>query len=186
MSPGGEPERIRLQFEGLIATTRKPALSLDQNGDLLLQTEAGELRQKQAVVFQELGGTREFIRNHYVIRDEHTITFALGSYDPSRPLVIDPVLTYSLTGIGGSAIAVDAEGNAYVAGTAGPGFTTSPGAAQTSPGGGNCVSGPNTIPCPDILIAKLNPSGTELLYSTFLGGSSSDYAYSIALVDPVT
>src|SRR6185436_16223014 len=62
-------------------------------------------------------------------------------------------------------------------------FVPTAGAFQTSPGGGTCVSGPNTIPCPDILIAKLNPTGTDLVYSTFLGGSGSDYAYGIA-VDP--
>ena len=85
------------------------------------------------------------------------------------------------TGIGGSAIAVDAQGQAYVAGAANPAFVPAAGAFQPSPGGGTCVSGPNTIPCPDILIAKLNSSGTDLVYSTFLGGSGSDYAYGIAV-----
>src|SRR5262249_36744292 len=89
----------------------------------------------------------------------------------------------SLTGIGGSAIGVDAQGQAYVAGIANPTFVPGTGAFQTSPGGGTCVSGPNTMPCADILIAKLNSSGTDLVYSTFLGGNGYDYAYAVAL-DP--
>ena len=124
------------------------------------------------------------VASRYVILDGgKQVGFELGAYDAGLPLVIDPVLSYSVTGIGGSAIAVDAQGQAYVAGIANPSFVPTAGAFQPSPGGGTCVSGPNTIPCPDILIAKLNPSGTDLVYSTFLGGSGSDYPYGIA-VDP--
>lgn len=181
VTPGASPQRIALQFDGLVHSRRKPPLSVDANGDLLLQTEAGELRQRKPVVFQEQNGGRQFIAGGYEIRDARTVGFEIGTYDPKRTLIIDPVLTYSLTGIGGSAIAVDAQGHAYVTGTANPAFITTPRALQTAPGGGTCVSGPVMIPCPDIVIAKLNPEGTDLVYSTFLGGSGSDYAYGITL-----
>jgi len=184
LSPGADPATIALRFDGLQTTTEKPLLWVDENGDLLLPTKAGVIRQHKPLAFQQTKDGRITVSTRYVIfKDGMTVGFEMGPYDPGRPLVIDPVLSYSVTGIGGSAIAVDAQGQAYVAGVANPAFVPAAGAFQASPGGGTCVSGPNTIPCPDILIAKLNSSGTDLVYSTFLGGSGSDYAYGIA-VDP--
>ncbi|MDE2962707.1 MAG: SBBP repeat-containing protein, partial [Acidobacteriota bacterium] len=98
-----------------------------------------------------------------------------------RPLLIDPVLTYSASGIGGFAIAVDREGSAYVTGIANPAFLTSADALQSLHGEGECYDGPNLVRCPDILLAKLNAEGTELIYSTFLGGSGFDYGYGVAV-----
>ncbi len=180
VAPGAAPEVIALRFEGLRHNARRPALSID-NGDLLIQTAAGEIRQHRAAVFQEIAGIRREVPSRYVVQGRNIVRFQMGAFDPSEPLVIDPVLSYSLTGVGGSAIAVDSQGQAYVAGVANPSFIPSPSAPQTTPGGGTCVSGPNTVPCSDILIAKLNSAGTDLIYSTFLGGSGSDYAYGIAV-----
>lgn len=183
LSPGADPSTIALRFESSGARAGS-SVSVDENGDLLLPTREGAIRQRKPLAFQQTQGTRTSVACRYVIADDGmTVGFELGAYDASLPLIIDPVLSYSVTGIGGSAIAVDAQGQAYVAGIANPAFLPATGAFQPSPGGGTCVSGPNTIPCPDILIAKLNPSGTDLVYSTFLGGSGSDYAYGIA-VDP--
>ncbi len=99
----------------------------------------------------------------------------MAAYDVSRPLIIDPVLTYS-TYLGGSsddvgyAIAVDSVGNAYVTGsTASTNFpTASP--IQPASGGGT-----------DAFITKLNTSGSTLAYSTYLGGNSDDFGYAIAV-----
>jgi hypothetical protein len=184
LAPGADPSTIALRFEGLNAADSKRCLRVDENGDLLLPTRVGLIRQHKPVAVQNTKSGRNVVASRYVIRnDGTTVGFELGAYDLNLPLTIDPVLSYSVTGIGGSAIAVDAQGQAYVAGIANPAFEPSAGAFQASPGGGTCVSGPNTIPCPDILIAKLNSAGTDLVYSTFLGGSGSDYAYGIT-VDP--
>ena len=184
LSPGADPHDIVVRFEGLKAVDSKRSVSVDENGDLLLPTETGIIRQHKPLAFQETNAGRNMVASRFVILDDgKQVGFELGAYDADQPLIIDPVLSYSTTGIGGSAIAVDAQGQAYVAGVANPSFVPAASAFQPSPGGGTCVSGPNTIPCPDILIAKLNPSGTDLVYSTFLGGSGSDYAYGIA-VDP--
>ncbi|MBC8254544.1 MAG: SBBP repeat-containing protein [Ardenticatenia bacterium] len=84
-------------------------------------------------------------------------------------------LIYS-TYLGGSsgdvayAIAVDAEGNAYVTGPASSDFPTTPGAFQTEPGGNL-----------DAFVARLNPAGDALVYSTFLGGSGYDQTWGIAV-----
>jgi hypothetical protein len=75
----------------------------------------------------------------------------------------------------GWAVAVDGAGNAYVAGqTSSSDFPTTPGAFDTSHGGGTCYDGSWFFPCPDAFVAKLNPSGTALAYATFLGGSDWD------------
>lgn len=185
LAPKADPSAIVLRFGGLNAADSKPSMRVDENGDLLLATKVGFIRQHKPVAFQITKSGRTVVASQYVIlKNGTTVGFELGSYDPNLPVTIDPVLSYSVTGVGGSAIAVDVQGQAYVAGIANPAFVPAAGAFQASPGGGTCVSGPNTIPCPDILIAKLNSAGTDLVYSTFLGGSGSDYAYGIA-VDPL-
>jgi hypothetical protein len=182
LSPGADPASIALHFEGLDPNIKEPSLSVDENGDLLLRTQVGLIRQHKPSAYQQTNDGRNAVASRYVLlKGGKTVGFELGTYDATQPVIIDPVLSYSVTGIGGSAIAVDAQGQAYVAGVANPAFVPTSGAFQTSPGGGTCVSGPNTIPCPDILIVKLNSTGTDLVYSTFLGGSGSDYAYGIAV-----
>src|SRR5262249_56442835 len=69
----------------------------------------------------------------------------------------------------GYAIAVDSSGNAYVAGSTGGGFPTQ-NALQATYGGGT-----------DAFVAKINAAGSALVYSTYLGGTSFDSAYGIAV-----
>ena len=76
-------------------------------------------------------------------------------------------------------IAVDAAGSAYVAGETrlgGATFPTTPGAFQTTPGGTSIY-----LQSSDAFVTKLNPAGTGLVYSTYLGGSMNDGAYGIAI-----
>jgi hypothetical protein len=78
----------------------------------------------------------------------------------------------------GNRIAVDASGHAYVTGaTASTNFPTTPGAFQTTFGGGTFVG--------DGFVSKLNAAGSALLYSTYLGGSNDDFGTGI-LVDGST
>jgi large repetitive protein len=71
----------------------------------------------------------------------------------------------------GDCIALDGAGNAYLSGTAGDtDFPTTAGAYQTASGGGL-----------DAFMTELNPTGSGLVYSTFLGGSSDDYGNGLAL-----
>jgi hypothetical protein len=107
------------------------------------------------------------------------VGFALGEYDRTRPLVIDPVLSYS-TYLGGGnsdkglALAVDAGGDAYVAGsTVSTDFPATAGALQQSQGG--------TATRGDAFVAKLDPSGSTLLFATYIGGGGGDEARGIAL-----
>ncbi len=78
-------------------------------------------------------------------------------------------------------IAVDSTGAAYVTGyTASTDFPTVNSFQKTS-AGGNCGSSTDPAPCFHAFVAKLDPSGTRLIYSTYLGGSGNDLAAGIAV-----
>ena len=170
VAPGANPETIRLSFEGA------KAMEIDAQGDLVLHTAAGEIREHKPVVYQEIAGVRQTISASYALRNEDEVGFAIAQYDRSQPLVIDPVLSYStyLGGGGsdwGSGIAVDSAGNAYVTGsTSSADFPTTAGALQKNSGGGS-----------DAFVVKLNPAGSQVVYATYLGGSDSDKAAAIAV-----
>ncbi len=184
VGPGANSSLVSFSFEvGAVGQESIQVVVDSRSGDLVLRTSSGEVRQRHPLAYQIIHGKKEMVTCRYVVNPDQQVGFEVGSYDPRSVLVIDPVLSYSVVGIGGSAIAVDSSGSAYVAGIAGPGFVTTPGAFQSEPGGGTCASGPNTVPCADILVAKLNSAGTDLVYSTFLGGNGSDYSYGLAL-DP--
>ncbi|HYE13857.1 MAG TPA: SBBP repeat-containing protein, partial [Pyrinomonadaceae bacterium] len=169
LAPGADPRDITLRFEGA------RSVRVERGGDLVLLTGAGEVRQLKPVIYQEVGGVRKEVPGRYVFKGARRIGFSVGAYDRERPLVIDPVLTYSVY-LGGSnadsgnAIAVDEEGNAYVAGhTASLDFPTTPGAFQTSM---RPLEG-TSIYYSDAFVTKINPQGTAVLYSTYVGGSTT-------------
>ena len=162
VAPGSNPDSIQIAFAGV------QGFEITRMGDLLLHTAIGDIRQSKPVAYQEANGVREQISVDYVPNGLDRVGFQLGAYDPARPLIIDPVLVFS-TYLGGSgfdqgyAIAVDSLDNSYVTGqTAAIDFPTTAGAFQTNYGGG------------DAFVAKLNPSGTALVYSTYLNGASSN------------
>ena len=168
LAPGADSRQIRLSLEGA------RGIKIREGGDLLIDVEGGEICQLRPVAYQEIGGARQEVAARYVV-DGHQIGFAVGDYDRSKPLVIDPILSYStyLGGSGddaGSAIAVDSAGNAFVTGhTFSPDFPTR-----------NPIQVANAAPT-DLFITKLNPSGTALIYSTYIGGSDSEQGTGIAL-----
>jgi hypothetical protein len=156
------------------------ALKIGARGELVAHTAQGDLVQHPPVLYQEAEGKRQPVEGHYVLRTGHQVGFAVGRYDRGRPLIIDPVLTYS-TFLGGSgddeirAMAVDAAGNVYLTG-----LTTS----TTFPG----VDGGSIQPThdanfgfADVFVTKTNPTGTAILYSTFLGGSATEWGNGIAV-----
>ncbi|MCC6392252.1 MAG: SBBP repeat-containing protein, partial [Bryobacterales bacterium] len=169
IAPHADARRIRLAYDGV------DSLRIDPSGDLLLETPAGILRQHKPAVYQEIDGRKVERTAGYRLEAGRKVTFALGPYDRSRPLIIDPILAYStfLGGIGldrARGIAVDSTGAAYVVGeTTSATFPTLSAAQGT--GGGSM----------DVFVTKLNPAGNALVYSTYLGGSLDDAGLSIAL-----
>src|SRR5207249_7549696 len=168
--PGADPNRIIFGIQGA------DDLEVDAQGDLVLHTAAGQIRQHKPFVYQEVDGVRKEIPGGYVLTGVHQVSFEVGAYDPSLSLVIDPVLAYSTylggsNSDGGSGIAVDAAGNAYVTGTANStNFPTTTGAFRNG-----------LVGFADAFVAKLDPTGSTLLYSTYLGGSNFNDATGIAV-----
>ena len=108
-----------------------------------MYTAAGDVVQQKPFTYQNIGDTRQEVPSGYVVQGD-TVRFEIGSHDPTRPLVIDPVVLGYSTYLGGSLadapvkIAVDASGNAYVTGyTSSPAFPTKPGSFDTSHNGGS-------------------------------------------------
>jgi hypothetical protein len=158
VAPGIDPGLIALRFRG------GSDVAVNQNGDLLLNSE--DVRFQKPEVYQDTDGTRKLVESQYVMTANNTIRFAVGDYDRSKPLVIDPVLVYS-TFLGGSdvddgrGIAVDASGNAYVIGdTSSSDFPTANAIQPTFTGFHHTA-----------FVTKINASGSALVYSTYLGGS---------------
>ncbi|HZF39194.1 MAG TPA: SBBP repeat-containing protein [Blastocatellia bacterium] len=125
-----------------------------------------------------MNGVKKEVAARYTLGGKRQVGFSVAEYDKSKPLVIDPVLVYStLLGGGGldlaRSVAVDADGFAYVTGqTASLNFPTTAGAFQTAPGGGGFN---------DAFVAKLNQTGSALVYSTYLGGGDDDSGEGIAV-----
>src|SRR5262249_15996171 len=141
-----------------------------------------QLRQHKPFAYQEVNGTRQEVASRFVLEGQQ-VRFAVGAYEAGRPLVVDPVLSYS-TYLGGRfadrgwAITVDpATGDAVVTGET---YSTDfPTVNAFQP---ICGCRQNVA---DAFVTRLRADGTALVYSTFLGGSSSDQSFAIAL-DPVT
>lgn len=173
VAPGVDPGIIQLSFLGA------EQIKLDAQGNLILHTSSGEVVQDAPVLYQELAGVRQSVPGQFVLLGGHQVGFEIGTYDHSRTLVIDPILSYStyLGGSGsdrGNAIAVDSGGNAYITGsTYSANFPLTAGPLQNAKGGPALTD--------DVFVSKLNAEGTALVYSTYLGGTNSDAGNGIAV-----
>ncbi len=184
VSPGADPAKIRLRWSGA------ERVRLDANGELVIETVSGELRQRKPTVYQERNGQRILIAGGYRMEVDGEIRFLLGRYDRTVPLIIDPVLfALDQDVISIAAMAGDPAGNLYLTGqTSSSILSTTVGAAQPAYGGGTCVAisigpgngGPNDYPCPDAFVIKLDAKG-QIAYATYLGGNGSDNGSAIAV-----
>jgi hypothetical protein len=174
LAPGADPRRIAVRMSGA------RSLRLDPAGNLVISVRGGSLRELAPQAYQTVAGTRRAVASRFAVGADHKVGIRVGAYDPRRPLVIDPALTYS-TYLGGSnvdqavaqgVVAVDGAGSAYVTGTTmSTDFPTSAGAEQTVYGGSIA----------DAVVTKLNPAGTAVVYSTYLGGTGPDEGNAIAV-----
>jgi len=170
IAPGADPSPIGLRFDGAKRVATNAA------GDLILASAAGNLRMHKPVAYQEDQSTRKLVEARFVVKQGKQVAFALGDYDHSRQLVIDPSITYS-TFLGGClednglTIAADASGNAYATGeTVSANFPLAGTSFQSANGGSF-----------DVFVTKLAPDGSSLVYSTYIGGSLNDSGNAIAV-----
>jgi hypothetical protein len=170
VKPSAKPEAIEMQFPG----ARK--ITVDHEGNLTIGLDGGEIVQPRPEVYQVLGDHRHEIGGNYVLHGDR-VGFKVNKYDCSEPLVIDPQLEF-LTYLGGSgidhlnAIALDGDNNIYVTGqTSSTDFPVTAGVFQPS------INSTHA----NAFVAKMNSNATTLVYSTYLGGSSSDSGHAIAV-----
>ncbi len=172
VAAGANPNAIRMSFDG----ARR--LSLDTQGNLVLSFKKGaDLVFKSPTLYQDIGNERVPVSGRFVLAGKHLVSFQIGDYIRSQPLVIDPTLVYS-TYLGGTvadrafAIAVDSSGNAYITGaTASNLFPGAAGKFQAANGGG----------ASDVFVTKVNAAGTAVVWSTYLGGAGDDQGNGIAV-----
>lgn len=172
VAPGADPNQIRIAFEGAAE------MKIADSGDLLLTTALGEVRLQQPVVYQEgEGGRRQMVGASYIRKQpfqDDTVKIELAAYDVTKPLLIDPVLSFSsfLGGVGGddaSDVGIDPAGNVWVVGST-AGLLLAPTGTSYDP---SYNGGPS-----DIFVLKVSPSGTPLVW-TYIGGSSNDHTPAI-------
>jgi hypothetical protein len=176
VSPGANPNAIHLHFAG------PSRLRIDkQSGDLLVKNRDGEVRFHKPDVYQQDGAALQTIAGNYVLSSRNTVSFALGDYDHTRTLVIDPYVVYS-TVFGGSVasglasnlltgMAVDSDGFVYLHGiTNFTNLPTTTGAYQPA-----CNEFSPTQ-CSNFFVAKFDTTksgAASLVYATYLGGTET-------------
>ncbi|HEV2694182.1 MAG TPA: SBBP repeat-containing protein [Verrucomicrobiae bacterium] len=182
LAAGVNPQTIAIRFDGA------ESISVNAAGELVIQLDGGQIIQRAPLAYQTISGGYQPVTAGYKILDAHTVTFAVADFNHTQPLVIDPVLGYS-TFFGGNfgdkawAIAISSyDSSIYIAGQT---FSTqiSNGVPFTknaiSNGSFTNFSGGAILG--DAFVAKLDQTGTNLLYCTYLGGTGDNAAYAIAV-----
>jgi hypothetical protein len=160
---GSHPvDQIRLRYN--------VPVRVDESGNLVLTLATGEMKETRPMAWQEMGGERAPVEVGYRLMGEREVGFRAGSYDSRYDLVIDPVLIWNtfLGGTGydfGYGITVNTSGNVYVTGESDATWGT-----PLLPFAGSR----------DAFVAKLDANGA-LQWNTFLGGTSDDAGYGIAV-----
>ncbi len=172
VAPNADPRAIELSFADV------DEVSVNAEGELVLRAAGAEVRQRKPVIYQEVNGQRQTVTGGYVQTGAREFGFEISDYDRELPLVIDPVILYA-SFLGGSdtefaeVIERDAAGNLYVAGrTISTDFPVTAQALRKT-----------AAPIQeDVFIAKLNPSGTALIYATYLGSETAvDWVFGMAV-----
>lgn len=168
VKPGGDPKKIKLEYSSV------PSMSVRHDGVLVIQTSVNEVYEQKPFAYQIIGNDTVVVPCEYHL-EYFTVSYDLGEYNKNYALYIDPDLIFS-TYTGSTAdnwgftATYDSENNAYLGGIVeGFGYPVNMGAIQTEYGGGNW----------DIGLIKLDGSGKNRLYATYLGGSSSEMPHSL-------
>lgn len=178
VKPGGKINDIRMNFEGV------KKISIKNDGSLEIRTDWGTATDLAPYSYQVINGVKKEVDVCYNLSDKNTVGFYCKGYDPLYDLIIDPVILVYSTYVGAAGplsgpliwgytydIASDDLGNAYVTGWYdGAGFPTKP---------GNYDASYNTNT--DVVVFKMRPDGTDIVYGTYIGGSSGERGYGITI-----
>jgi hypothetical protein len=166
--PGADISQIKFKFEG------QEGISINEKGELILKTSLGEVTNGKIYAYQSEGGTQKEVACKFEQRQDGTVGLKAESYDAKKELIIDPLVYSTFVGGNGEdeafSITADASGNAYITGyTVSTDYPVTSGAYKITNGGNN------------VFVTKLNPTCSNLVYSTYIGGSNYDWGQSIAI-----
>jgi len=171
VKPGGEVSDIRFLLEGVKETR------IDGEQNLAVETGFGELKHKKPECYQYIDGEKVYIEGLFHEIEENTYGIEVKKYNKDYELVIDPVILVYSTYLGGKkydsgyGIAVDSEGAVYITGwTCSANFPTKNPFQEKYKGNNR-----------NAFVTKINPEGSGLVYSTFLGGHGDDYTHDLAI-----
>jgi len=166
LEPGADPSLISWSYKGV-----NPQIS---DGKIIYNTPYGLVEEVIPEAFQIINGRKVSVDVDFQ-KDGKACSFELAEYDPDYELVIDPVIVAStLTGTVGNdnyghGATYDEEGNIYSFGRSfGTGLPTGDGVVQPDFGGGGT----------DVALNKFNPTGTDQIFATYIGGSGEDLPHS--------
>ncbi|MES2382260.1 MAG: SBBP repeat-containing protein [Bacteroidota bacterium] len=169
VNPGADPKQIQFNMEGA------DQISLNNVGEIVIKTTIGETKQTGLFSYQNLHHKKQAITSFFSKLSPQTFAIALGSYDNSKPLIIDPlVFSTFLGGTGddcGIAIKTDAFNAVYVSG-----YTNSSNYPIVA--GSYAIFKNNNY---DVFVTKLNSNLNTLTYSTFIGGVSDDILFDLTI-----
>ena len=171
LAPGADPSRIHMRFDGA------DSIHLGPQGQVILSLGDRQITQNPPLVYQyQHAADRQIVsvRSSYVIQADGSIGVALGAYDATKPLVVDPTILFTGYLSGTSAdvplgIGHDKNGLIYLAG-----YTYSP----DFPSVGTAYTGFFTTTAQQAfttVMAPLDPNGNVITYSGFFSGSFGDY-----------
>jgi hypothetical protein len=180
VKPGEDPARILLKYD---FGGYEGSLAVNNKGELVVKTPVGDMIEEKPYCYQRVNGKEVKVEVGYEVMEDGQYRFRVGEYDGRYDLIIDPELVYS-TYLGGdtdeyvSDVAIDKDGYVYITGRAviqsipnTEDFPLSPGSYDTSYNGGTW----------DVFVTKLNRDGSQIIFSTLIGGNNVDESSSIAL-----
>ncbi|HRY32827.1 MAG TPA: gliding motility-associated C-terminal domain-containing protein [Bacteroidales bacterium] len=168
VAAGADPDQIRVWYEGTDAM-------LIEEGRLILRTTVNDVIEQQPFAYQLQGADTLTVPCRYILNGSYVSLSFPSGYNRELPLVIDPVVVASTyagsmgSSTYGHSATYDDLGYIYTGGRSfGQGYPVTTGAFQTMHAG-----------AVDIAISKFSPDGTSLIWATYVGGSSEDYAHSL-------
>ena len=167
--PGGDPQSIRFSLEGAHRT------EIERSGNITMRVGEARFALRRPIAYQIVHAQKHRVPARFLPLGGGQFGIKVGNYDCRLPLIVDPALAYS-TYLGGSddegifGIGFDNEGNLYVAGETSSLDFPNKEAVQNHVGGNY-----------DAFVSKFDPTGTRLIYSTYLGGSLYDHAVGIQI-----
>jgi gliding motility-associated-like protein len=183
--PGADLNKIAMKYTG-------PDKLQIRNKQLIIKTSVGDAKDIEPYSYQLSQTGKSEVECRYQLSGDNTVKFKVTNYAPDQELIIDPTLVFcTFTGSRsdnwGYTATYDGQGNFYSGSIVldegegglpnGNGFRVTPGAYQGSYAGGDGSEGPNLFY--DVGIMKFNPTGTKVIYATYLGGSGDEQPHSL-------